>query len=65
MDFGYEMSDEMAMEIQMEIQKSIQEDYTRVEIYFQTLNVKSIIQSALYPVSIFLIQTVMISNYYH
>ena len=33
-----------------EIQTQIQEDYTRVEVYFQTLNVKSIIQSALYPV---------------
>ena len=33
------------------IQKSIQEDYTKVDVYFQTLNVKSIIQSALYPVS--------------
>ena len=35
----------------MEIQKTIQEDYTRVEVYFQTLNVKTIIQSALYPVN--------------
>ena len=36
-----------------EIQTQIQEDYTRVEVYFQTLNVKSIIQSALYPVITF------------
>ena len=50
-DFGYEITDETEMPLLDAIQKSIQQDYTRVEIYFQTLNVKSILQSALYPVS--------------
>lgn len=52
-DFGYEITDETEMPLLDAIQKSIQQDYTRVEIYFQTLNVKSILQSALYPVSDF------------
>ena len=50
-DFGYEMTDEMDMIVLESIQKSIQEDYTKVDVYFQTLNVKSILQTALYPVS--------------
>ena len=50
-DFGYEITDEMDLTVKEIIQKSIQEDYTKVDVYFQTLNVKSIIQSALYPVS--------------
>ena len=50
-DFGYEITDEMELVVIESIQKSIQEDYTKVDVFFQTLNVKSIIQSALYPVS--------------
>ena len=34
----------------LETKASIQENYVRVDIYFQTLNVKSIVQSPLYPV---------------
>ena len=33
------------------IQAEIQQDYTRVDVYFQTLNVRSINQSPTYPVS--------------
>ena len=50
-DFGYEITDEMDLTAKELIQKSIQEGYTKVDVYFQTLNVKSILQSALYPVS--------------
>ena len=34
----------------LEIRSGIQEDYTRADIYYQTLNVRSIIQNEAYPV---------------
>ena len=34
----------------LEIRTGIQEDYTRADVYYQTLNVRSIIQNEAYPV---------------
>jgi len=34
----------------LEIRSGIQEDYTRADIYYQTLNVRSIIQNEAYPI---------------
>ena len=36
----------------LEIRTGIQEDYTRADVYYQTLNVRSIIQNEAYPVII-------------
>ena len=33
-----------------EIQANIQTDYARVDVYYQTLNVRSIVQNPMYPV---------------
>ena len=38
----------------------IQEDYTRADVYYQTLNVRSIVQNEAYPVSIHKVDTVFI-----
>jgi hypothetical protein len=37
---------------QAEAKAKVQQDYARVDVYFQTLNVKSIVQTPTYPVSI-------------
>lgn len=43
----------------------IQEDYTRADVYYQTLNVRSIVQNEAYPVSIHKVDTVfLIMNYF-
>ena len=55
MDLGFKDSELRGDPIKKaQIQTQIQEDYTRVDVYFQTLNVKSIVQSPTYPVSILL-----------
>ena len=49
MDLGYDILEEEKTDAS--IQAKIQQDYARVDVYFQTLNVRSIVQSPTYPVS--------------
>ena len=52
LDLGYSDSDLQGDPIKKaEAKAKVQQDYTRVDVYFQTLNVKSIVQSPTYPVS--------------
>ena len=52
-DLGYSNSDLKGSPIkQAEAKAKVQQDYARVDVYFQTLNVKSIVQTPTYPVSI-------------
>ena len=52
LDLGYSDSDLQGDPIKKaEAKEKVQQDYTRVDVYFQTLNVKSIVQSPTYPVS--------------
>lgn len=51
LDLGYDISNkDIKGKDALETKAKIQENYARVDVYFQTLNVKSIVQSALYPV---------------
>ena len=50
MDLGYSNSDLKGNPAK--VQQDVQQDYARVDVYFQTLNVKSIVQTPTYPVSI-------------
>ena len=49
-DLEYDVSDAQGPEGQ-KIKTQIQQDYLKMDIFYQTLNVKSISQSAKYPVS--------------
>ena len=52
-DLGYSNSELKGSPIkQAEAKAKVQQDYARVDVYFQTLNVKSIVQTPTYPVSI-------------
>ena len=49
---GYELDyNDKAGPDALAVRSFIQEDYTRVDVYFQTLNVMSIVQDAKYPVN--------------
>ena len=51
-DLGYSNSDlQGSPPKQAEAKAKVQQDYARVDVYFQTLNVKSIVQTPTYPVS--------------
>ena len=51
-DLGYSRSELEGNPIkQAEAKIKVQQDYARVDVYFQTLNVKSIVQTPTYPVS--------------
>lgn len=48
-DYGYELTEEDRRGLKGEIVKAkIQEDYSRVDVYYQTLNVKVIVQKPVY-----------------
>ena len=49
-DLEYTITDTQGPESQ-KIKETIQQDYLKMDIFYQTLNVKSISQSAKYPVS--------------
>ena len=49
-DLDYTISDTQGPEAQ-KIKIQIQQDYLKMDIFYQTLNVRSISQSAKYPVS--------------